>query len=89
MHTILMNKFDPDGHAILMAIIEAESRHPEPGDGAMQRFSIWQQPRVVVNGLEARAVAYTRRFGLLSWQEADGTRRTEWFPAELIKRLPG
>lgn len=86
-HTELVNKFDPDSNAILMAIIDAEGRHPKPSDGPTHRFPIWDTPLVKVNKMYGKAVAYTRSYGLIDWNDDAGSHHMEWFPADLIQRV--
>lgn len=82
-----MNKFDPENTAILMAIIDAERRHPKPTDGPVQRFPVWKTPLVKVNEMYGRAYAWTRSYGLIGWRDDTGQQHYEWFPADLIKRV--
>lgn len=76
VHTVPVNKFDPDTNAILMAIIDTEARHPKPGDGPTHRFPIWDKPLVKVNSMYGHAYGYTAPTGSL----AGGTARapTTW-----------
>ncbi|WP_133159122.1 hypothetical protein [Arthrobacter glacialis] len=82
-----MNKFDPDSTEIMLAIIEAEARHPDPGDGPVTRFSIWAKPWVKVGDVYGRAAAYTHSYGLVAWWDETKTHHLEWFPANQIKRV--
>lgn len=86
-HTVLVNKFDPDSNAILMAIIDAEKRHPKPSDGQTQRFPIWNKPLVKVRTMYGHAFGYTRSYGLIGWWDNTGKHHMEWFPADLIQRV--
>ena len=87
MHTFLVNKFDPENSAILMAIIDAEGRHPKPTDGPTHRFSVWNTPLVKVNEMYGCAYAWTKSYGLIGWRDDTGRQHFEWFPAGLIKRV--
>lgn len=82
-----MSKFDTDNNAIMMAIIEAENRHPKPTDGPTSRFPVWDQPWVKINRMYGRAVAYTRSYGLIAWLDDTRVQHLEWFPADLIQRV--
>lgn len=82
-----MNKYDSENNATMMAIIDAERRHPKPSDGQTHRFPHWDQPLVQVNAMYGRAIAYTHSYGLISWVDASRSKHVEWFPADLIKRV--
>lgn len=86
-HNVLVNKFDPDSNAVLMSIIDAETRHPKPSDGQTQRFPIWNKPLVKVRAMYGHAFGYTRSYGLIGWWDDTGTHHLEWFPADLIQRV--
>lgn len=87
VHTVLVNKFDPENGAVLMAIIDAEARHPKPGDGPTHRFPIWDKPLVKVNTMYGHAYGYTRSYGLVGWWDGKGAHHMEWIAADLIQRV--
>lgn len=87
VHTSLVNKFDPDATLFLMAIADAEDRHPDRSDGPPTRFSIWDQPLVKVRDVYGRAVEYTPSYGLIAWWDDAKAQHLEWFPAGQINRV--
>ena len=83
MHNGPVNKFDPGSVAAILALDD----HPEPGDGQLQRFSVWAEPHVLVGDRSGRAVAYTHSYGLIRMSDKDGGTVLEWHRATNIKRV--
>ncbi|GAA5229284.1 hypothetical protein GCM10025779_00970 [Arthrobacter cryoconiti] len=71
----------------MIAIVDAESRHPKPSDGDTVRFPAWDQPYVKASRTYGRAVAYTRTYGLIFWLDDSNGKHFEWFPADMIQRV--
>ncbi|AIY03021.1 hypothetical protein ART_3422 [Arthrobacter sp. PAMC 25486] len=82
-----MNKFDPDSSALMMAIIDAERKHPKQEELPTVRFPAWKQPQIKFNGQAGVAVGWTRSYGLVQFVDSGGEQRLEWVAAGLIKRV--
>ena len=82
-----VNKFDPDSVAAMLALDAAMDYHPDPGDGPLQRFSVWEEPHVIIGDRRGRAVAYTRCYGLIRMTDIDGKTVLEWHRATDIRRV--
>ena len=78
-----VNKFDPDSVAAMLAL----DYRPDPGDGPLQRFSVWAEPQVLIGDRSGRAVAYTRSYGLVRMTDIDGNTVLQWHRATDIRRV--
>lgn len=82
-----VNKFDPGSVERMLALDAAMEHHPAPGDGQLQRFSVFAEPEVMIGERKGQAVAYTRSYGLIRITEKRGVTTLEWHPAASIKRV--
>lgn len=82
-----VNKFDPDSVASMLALDDAMTRHPDPADGPLHRFSVWVQPQVMVDARMGCALAYTRSYGLVRFTDSNGSTSLNWYPASDIRRV--